>query len=153
MSEQQSHETPAQPAATPVPAPELRTLSPLIGIWSVSGSGLSGTVEYAWFENGAFLIQTVDLVHNGTVNRGIELIGVDPDSRQLRSHFFGNSGEILEYTYELEDDMLTIWFGEPGSAAKFTGRFDAEGRVNAGAWKWPGGGYESTMTRSGGDAA
>ena len=27
--------------------------------------------------------------------------------------------------------------------------FDASGRVNTGRWQWPGGGYESTMTKSG----
>jgi hypothetical protein len=49
--------------------------------------------------------------------------------------------------YELVDDELTIWFGEPGSPARYRGTFTADGTGAAGAWEWPGGGYGSTMTR------
>src|SRR5688572_12500465 len=55
--------------------------------------------------------------------RGVEYIGFDEASGELRSHFFGSGGEILEYTYRLEGDLLTIWFGGPDSRARFEGRF------------------------------
>ncbi|HLL63753.1 MAG TPA: hypothetical protein VK401_11930 [Propionibacteriaceae bacterium] len=33
------------------------------------------------------------------------------NDQTLRSHYFAASGEILEYTYQLDGDTLTIWFG------------------------------------------
>lgn len=127
----------------------LRALDPLVGTWSVEGAGSEGgTIRYDWFEGHAFLVQTVDLVGaDGEVTRGVEYIGWDPESRTLRSHYFGHSGEIVEYTYDLTGDTLTIWFGGTDSPAKFVGTFDASGNHNTGGWQWPGGGYESNMTR------
>ena len=126
----------------------LHTLDRLVGTWAVDGPDSSGTIRYSWFEGDAFLVQTIDLVAtDGELTRGVEYIGWDPESQTLRSHFFGNSGEILEYTYDLSGDTLTIWFGGPDSPAKFVGTFDATGNCNTGAWQWPGGGYESNMTR------
>lgn len=131
---------------------EIRRLAPkslnrLVGTWAVEGPGTSGNVRYAWMQGDAFLVQTVDLVADGQPTRGVEYIGWDPQSQSLRSHFFSASGEILEYTYDLTADTLTIWFGGSDSPAKFVGTFDAGGNRNIGAWQWPGGGYESTMTR------
>ncbi len=129
------------------PHPSLRSLDRLVGIWAVSGPGTSGTVRYEWMEGGGFLVQHVDLKSDEGDTRGVEYIGYDEESESLRSHFFGSGGEILEYTYELTGDTLTIWFGDPTSPAKFVGTFDADGTTNTGAWEWPGGGYESEMTR------
>jgi hypothetical protein len=125
----------------------LHTLDRLVGAWAMDGPTTSGRVRYSWFEEEAFLVQEVDLVSSGEVTRGIEYIGWDPDSQTLRSHYFGSSGEILEYTYDLTGDTLTIWFGGPDSPAKFVGTFDDAGNRNTGGWQWPGGGYESNMTR------
>lgn len=125
----------------------LRSLDRLAGTWAVTGGGLSGTVTYEWMDGGRFLVQQVDLVHEGQPNRGVEYIGYDQESGTLRSHFFGTGGEILEYTYELSGDTLTIWFGDQQSPARFVGTFSPDGTTNTGAWQWPGGGYESTMTR------
>jgi hypothetical protein len=130
----------------------LHTLDRLVGTWAMDGPTSSGTVRYSWFEKDAFLVQEVDLVSNGEVTRGIEYIGWDAESESLRSHYFGSSGEILEYTYDLTGDTLTIWFGGPDSPAKFVGTFDDTGNRNTGAWQWPGGGYESNMTRLEGTA-
>lgn len=125
----------------------LRSLEPLVGTWAIDGPGLSGTVRYEWMDGGGFLVQHVHLINGDQVTRGVEYIGLDAESGQLRSHFFGGTGEILEYVYQLAGDTLTIWFGGVDSPAKFVGRFDADGVRNTGAWAWPGGGYESNMTR------
>lgn len=127
----------------------LATLDRLVGTWAAYGPGRTGgTVRYSWYEGDAFLVQTIDLIGaNGDATRGVEYIGWDPESRSLRSHYFSPSGEILEYTYELTGDVWTIWFGGPDSPAKFVGTFDAAGNRCTGAWQWPGGGYESNMTR------
>jgi len=128
-------------------AAALQTLDRLVGTWVLEGPDSSGTVRYSWFEGNAFLVQEIDLTGEDGGTRGVEYIGWDPGSRTLRSHFFGSSGEILEYTYDITDDTLTIWFGGTDSPASFVGTFDAAGTRNTGRWKWPGGGYESTMTR------
>jgi len=126
----------------------IHTLDRLVGSWAMDGPGTSGTVRYDWFEGDAFLRQTIDLVgSDGEQTRGVEFIGWDPETQTLRSHFFAASGEILEYTYDLTGDTLTIWFGGTDSPAKFIGTFDATSTHNTGAWQWPGGGYESSMTR------
>ena len=125
----------------------MHTLDRMVGTWSVDGPGTSGTVRYAWMEGDAFLVQHIDIVAAGDDARGVEYIGWDADSHTLRSHFFASSGEILEYTYDLTGDTLTIWFGGKDSPAKYVGTFDETGNRNTGHWEWPGGGYESTMTR------
>ena len=125
----------------------LRSLDRLVGSWRTEGDS-SGTVRYEWMVGGAFLVQHVDLVGvDGERTRGIEYIGWDSESRTLRSHYFAATGEILEYTYDLTDDMLTIWFGGTDSPAKYVGTFAETGTRMTGAWRWPGGGYESHMSR------
>jgi hypothetical protein len=139
--------SPEEPNTPEARRDALHSLDRLVGTWAVEGPGTTGTVRYSWFEDEAFLVQTIDMVADGAVTRGVEYIGWDPESATLRSHYFGSSGEILEYTYDLTGDTLTIWFGGTDSPAKFVGTFDATGNRNAGGWQWPGGGYESTMTR------
>jgi hypothetical protein len=132
----------------------LRSLDVLVGTWLVSGTdgGSAGRVTYRWMEGGRFLVQDVDLADDGSGgtggSKGVEYIGFDTDTGTLRSHFFGQSGEILEYTYEVAGDRLTIWFGDRSSPAKFEGSFNDDFTVNAGRWVWPGGGYESTMVKA-----
>ncbi|GAA0740678.1 DUF1579 family protein [Dactylosporangium roseum] len=129
------------------PHPNLQRLSVLVGTWRVSGPGHSGTVTYEWMDGGHFLVQHVRLVQDDRPTTGVEYIGYDPDTDTLRSHFFGSDGDLLEYVYEVVDHELTIWFGEPGSPAKYSGTFNAQATAATGAWSWPGGGYTSTMTR------
>ena len=130
-------------------AEALHTLDRLVGTWTLSGpDGLTGQVRYEWMDGGGFLVQHVDMYSAGEHTRGVEYIGFDQATGELRSHFFGAGGELLEYTYRLDGDLLRIWFGGTDSPARFEGRFSPDGRSNSGAWQWPGGGYASTMTRA-----
>ena len=127
----------------------LASLDRLVGTWQVSGpDDLRGTVHYEW-TNGerSFPVQHVDLEQNGERSRGVELIGYHHGRQQLTSHFFGGEGEPLEYTWRVTDDELTIWFGDENSPARYRGTFNDDGNTNAGGWEWPGGGYQSSMTR------
>ena len=57
---------------------------------------------------------------------------------------------LPEFTYQLEGDTLTIWFGERGSPAYYEGAFSEDGTTLRGAWHYPGGGgYEAISTRVG----
>ncbi|MBI5964379.1 MAG: hypothetical protein HY863_12955 [Chloroflexi bacterium] len=136
---------------TPMPNPDLKSLDRLVGTWKVSG-GAQGTVTYEWMEGGFFLIQYFDLELEGHKVKGIEVIGHlksfdGQSSDDIKTRIYDNMGNTFDYVYELNGDTLTIWGGEKGSPAYFQGTFSEDGNVNAGAWHYPGGGYDSTMTR------
>ncbi|BCK55851.1 hypothetical protein [Nocardia wallacei] len=133
--------------------PQLAALDRLVGTWKVTG-GAEGVVTYRWMTGGYFLIQEVELEQYGERIEGIEVIGrerpygADAPSADIKSRFYGNKGDTLDYVYELDGDVLTIWAGEKGSPAYLRSTFDATGDVLSGAWVYPGGGgYESTSTR------
>jgi hypothetical protein len=93
------------------------------------------------------------LEHDGRRITGIEVIGHDQPfaagpSEDIRSRFYSNTGDTIDYVYELVGDTLTIWGGEKGSPAYFRGTLSDDGNTLSGAWVYPGGGgYESTSTR------
>ena len=137
----------------PKPHPDLKSLDRLVGTWKVSGPDIDGHVTYEWMEGGFFLIQHFDLVHSGRKVKGMEIIGHlqpfgEAPSKDIKARVYDTMGNTLDYVYEVEADMLTIWGGEKGSPAYYRGTFSNDGATNAGAWVYPdGGGYESTMTR------
>ena len=138
--------------ANAAPAADVQALNRLIGTWDVSGDA-AGQVRYEWMPGGFFLLQHVDMKHGGNHIRGLEVIGherafgSDAASDDIRSRFYSSSGDTLDYVYELEGDMLTIWGGQRGSPACYRGTFSADGATVSGGWEWPGGGYAATMTR------
>jgi hypothetical protein len=137
----------------PEPSLDLKALDRLVGTWDVSG-GVNGRVVYEWLEGGFFLLQHVDLrQQDGQPIKGIEVIGHErpfgaEPSPEVKSRFYDSLGNTLDYVYELDGDVLTIWGGEKGSPAYYKGTFSQDGNSCAGAWVYPGGGYESTMTRA-----
>jgi effector-binding domain-containing protein len=153
----------AGPLAAPERDPRLERLGKLaLGTWKVDGGadGPNGTIVFEWLEGGYFLVQRVDLVHGEHVIKGIEIIGrerpfgVEPKSTDLRSRFYDNLGNTLDYVWVLEGNALTIWGGEKGSPASFRGAFSEDGNTLSGGWTWPGGGFElvGTRVRGGGGA-
>lgn len=138
----------------PEPSPDLKGLDRLVGAWEVSG-GAQGKVTFEWMEGGYFLIQHVDLEQYGQKIKGMEIIGHErpfgeEPSEDIKSRFYDNMGDTLDYVYELEGDTLTIWGGYKGSPAYFKGTFSDDGNTMSGEWVYPGGGgYKSTMTRAG----
>ena len=138
---------------TAEPNPDLRSLERLVGTWEMSGD-VRGTVTYEWMEGGFFLLQRVELEQQeGQKIKGIEVIGherpfgAEPDE-EIRSRFYSNTGDTLDYVYELEGDTLKIWAGERDSPAYFEGTLSADDDTLTGAWYYPGGGgYEVVSTR------
>jgi hypothetical protein len=136
---------------TQEPSPSLRALDKLVGTWELSGD-VGGTVTYEWMEGGFFLIQYIDL---GEEAKGMEVIGHERSlgqepSADIKSRFYSHTCDTRDYTYELRDDTLTIWFGERGSPAYYEGVFSEDGATLRGAWHYPGGGgYEAISTRVG----
>lgn len=136
----------------PQPSPELKQLDRLVGTWEVSG-GAQGTITYEWMDGNFFLIQHVDLQQHGQNIKGLEIIGHErkfeaEPSGDIRSRFYDNMGNTLDYVYELDGDTLTMWGEVKGSSAYFEGEFSDTGDTLDGKWVYPGGsGYELTMTR------
>ena len=149
----EDHTNDAQAYQQPEPPPDLKSLGDgLVGTWEIAG-GAQGTVTYEWVEGGFFLLQRVDLEQHGQEIKGIEIIGHErpfgaEPSEEIESRFYSNTGDTLDYVYELEGDILTIWGGEKGSPAYYRGNFSKVGDTLTGAWHYPGGGgYEATSTR------
>jgi hypothetical protein len=144
------------PAEAPERDPELAALGELaIGTWRVesAGDGPRGTLVFEWLAGGHFLVQHVDLVHGEHTVQGIEVIGRERPmgesvpSAELKSRFYDNHGNTLDYVWELEGRHVTIWAGQRGSPASFVGSFSEDGTKLVGAWKWPGGGFDLVGTR------
>ena len=137
----------------PKPNRDLKGLNRLIGTWKQSGE-LDGEITYEWAEGGFFMIQQVDLVQHGNKIKGMEIIGHEftfgsEPSQDIKSRFYSYlDGMTLDYVYEIEGDVLTIWGGERGSPAYYKGQFSEDGNILTGRWVYPGGGgYEATSTR------
>ena len=125
----------------------LKNFDFLVGNWEIRGPVVSGTVSFKWLEGGYFLVQEVDMEYEHRKVKGIEYIGFD-DSRYIcTSHFFDNSGHLFTYDWELIENEIIIWFGRKGSDNRFKGRLHDNRNSYSGAWAWPGGGYEVTLTR------
>lgn len=140
------------PEHEPGPNPDLRSLDRLIGTWTLTGE-TSGSVRYKWLPGGYFLLQHFDLTLNGHRVVGLEVIGHwrpfgEEPSPDISSRAYDNSGNTLDYVYEVTERTLTIWAGTKGSPACYRGDFSVDGRTNSGAWVYPGGGYQSIMTRT-----
>ena len=150
----EDHPTPAPPR----PDPRLRALDRLLGTWDLrhrafdTGEEWRGQDRYEWMEGGFFLAyrhEEFDRNINGIMLIGYEQRwGADQPSSDLIGHWFeSTSGSHFVYVWEVGVDTLTFWLERKGSDSAFHGRFSADGNTITGAWKWPGGGYELTMTR------
>jgi hypothetical protein len=137
---------------TEQPSEGVQALDRLVGRWTVTG-GAEGTVRYEWMPGGFFLLQHIELTHDGQPVTGVEVIGKlhpfgEPESEDVHSRVYDALGNTFDYVYELTGDTLMIWGGAKGSPAYYQGSFSADGDTVTGAWVYPGGGgYDSSMTR------
>jgi hypothetical protein len=124
----------------------LERLEKLVGRWSIEGEA-QGHTEWRWAEGKRFLFQDFDITQGGRHHKGLEVIGhlerlseaPSPEIWSRAYHF--TSGLTLDYVYEMEGDLLTIWFQHKGSGNRMRGRFSPDGTRYDAAWEWPGGGY------------
>lgn len=140
------------------PNSDLKVLDRLVGTWNVTDpagpNGVNGQIRYEWMEGGFFLLQYVDLTSDGRPIKGIEIIGHEQTfggepSADIKSRYYGSTGETLDYVYEVEGDTVTIWGGEKGSPAYYKGTFSDDGNTLTGGWVYPGGGgYGSVAVRA-----
>lgn len=114
----------------------LRSLDRLVGTWNASDpsgrGGISGQTRFEWMKGDEVLLQWIDF--GGAV--GLEVIAFDDASSTLRSHYFDRHGGILEYTYALDGDQLTIRIDMDGRSGRFLATFAADGNSLEGEWIW-----------------
>lgn len=133
------------------PNSALKSLNKLLGTWKASdpsgAEGISGEVTFEWMENNFFFIQHIDFGGG----KSFEVIGYDEESNSLKTHYFSNTGQILEYTYEVNDDTITVSIDMPHAKGKFIGKFSNDGNSYTGRWDWTEDGarkgYSATMTK------
>ena len=143
----------------PGPNPSLKQLDGLIGTWNVTNRDLKtgrewhGRDTFEWLDGGFFLAYRHEELSEPGI-KGIMLIGyerawgADQPSQELMGHWFeSTSGDHFVYVWEVAGSTLTFWLGERGSTAAFRGKFSDDRKMIAGRWEWPGGGYESTMSK------
>ena len=141
------HETVQTTQRTRKPHQEIRSLEKLVGTWQLSGPEVSGQETFKWLEGGFFLVQSGIVQYGGKTISFVEYIGYDEKQHACTSNLFDNFGDLFNYTWDINGDDITIWFGQRGSDNCFKGKFSKDGNSFSGAWKWPGGGYEATMTK------
>jgi len=138
-------------AATTPPA-DMSTFAVLVGRWEFSGE-VTGDAQFDWLPGGHFLQQRGALTREGVTHQAVEIIGAEKPfgateaATQITSRAYTDSGDTLDYTYELDGDALTVWGGPKGSPAFSRARFNTDRTELRGAWQWPGGGYRFTMTK------
>jgi hypothetical protein len=140
----------AQPP--PEPPADLKALGDrLVGTWKISGDN-EGETTWEWMEGGFFLIQRGWSRREGIEQRYMQIIGYErtPGAEPADCDYRPAVHEPRRHAVvpcEVEGDTMTIWMGDKGSPAVYTGTFAADGKTIEGEWVWSGGGYKETMTR------
>ncbi len=70
-----------------------------------------------------------------------------PPSAQVWSRFYSfHDGLTLDYLYEMEGDLLRVWFEDKSLNNFMEARINSSSSAFEGAWQWPGGGYAFRAT-------
>ncbi len=77
---------------------DLRDLGWLIGTWEAKRTDVAVRTTYEWFGNKAFIRATIAAREKEITLSGMQLIGKDPRTGELRSWSFGSDGGIAEGT-------------------------------------------------------
>jgi hypothetical protein len=133
--------------------PRLEALERLVGTWKISG-GSEGEATYEWMEGRQFLVQRGRVVRPEGTFTYVQIIGLErtpgeDEPEHVTGRLYTSDGMALRYTSEADDRGMTIWMGDKGSPSVYRGEWSDDGNTLAGAWEWPGGGYDETMTRVG----
>lgn len=142
-----------QPHGMPQPDPALKRLDRLVGTWSMKGhligsdeENIVGQATFQWLEGGFFMQQDVEIDFAGMIKiKSRELIGYDLQTKAFPSTVYSNlSPAPLPYTWDLQDDTLTISVSYGPLDATFKGAFSKDGKRFSGGWR-PNPGADETV--------
>lgn len=123
-------------------------LDRLTGTWVDEDGGVS---TYKWMDGHNFMMHTLD--------SGIEMIGYDEESGQLKTQFFAghrdmldNGGKPIKYIYNVHgDDFESALDDMPDRSGSFVGKLINNDTKLTGSWNWVQNGekmgYSSVMTK------
>lgn len=120
----------------------------LIGYWKLIGADIQGFQKIQWVEGEYFLMSHFDILYAGRNIKGIEIYKECQSPDLYESQSFDNEANHFYYFHKVEGQQLTIWHGKPDSKNYFTGTFNNHFTEYKGSWKWPGGGYSLTATKT-----
>jgi hypothetical protein len=129
-----------QPEQPKTPAPEMKRLDALVGLWRSEGQtkdtpsiNLVGTDEYEWLPGGFFLIHRVDVQMGDEKIDSIEIIGgYDANSHTIPMHSYDNAGNVTTMQARVNDDGVWTFAGE---SARATLTIGADGRTMSAHWE------------------
>jgi hypothetical protein len=114
----------------PKPNAALKALDIMVGTWDLKGRDFTindeirGQSTFEWMEGGFFLIHRFNIEYAGKKFTGIEYIGYDEKSGHLKTHVFSTQDpNPLEYTWEVDENTFTNWFGDVDSENHYKGKF------------------------------
>jgi hypothetical protein len=139
------------------PDSQLKTLNKLVGSWKLehkdlnTGEEWGGHDTFEWLPGGHFMAfhHEEDKGVKGVMILGYEKGWEETEpGKELVGHWFeSSSGYHYLYIWEVDDHTIQFWLNDKQSNMAFKGEFSKDGNTITGTWKWPGGGYELTMTK------
>lgn len=140
------------------PAPALRRLEPLVGVWQIVGRMLDaqedtiyGRVAIGWLAGGYFLEMRGEMTVMGETVSSLEIVGYDATMDTFPATVYSNlDGAPARYFWDVRGHVVTHWT----EGSKYTGAFSEDGKILAGGWRPDAGregpeniAYDATMTR------
>lgn len=111
-------------------APKLDDLAWLIGVWESTGPEATAKTTYEWAAEKKFIKSTFTITKkkDAKTESGVQVIGIDPASGQIRGWLFASDGGIGESTWTWEGDRwviassATLADGTPSAATNLLSR-------------------------------
>lgn len=150
-----TEDTSPQDQLNSTPNSALRALEIMIGTWGLEGrdfttnEAIRRQSTFEWLEGGFFVVHRFSIDYAGRRFAGVEYIGYDEKSGLLKTHVYLNQGgEPIVYTWDVDDETFTNWFGKKGSSNRYKGKFSEDHNTLVGQQGWPGGGCAATLTKA-----
>ena len=87
----------------------LKDLEWLVGEWVDEGDGTAIEVACRWTKNQNFISRTYTVSSHGNVeSTGLQIIGWDPQAKQIRSWLFDSDGGFIKGTWAKRDDRWVV---------------------------------------------
>jgi hypothetical protein len=89
-----------------------------------------GETTFEWMEGGFFLIQRGTLHREGKTHTVLEIIGYErgigstEPASEITSRAYTSNGDTVDYTYETDEETLTMWMGPKDSPAGISSKVD-----------------------------